>query len=90
MKLPVLDQDKANHAFYGAYIYLAGALASVHAGTPELLTGLLTVSVVAIGKEIYDKVSHKGTSDAWDAFYTVLGAVPCMVLDFTEAVKVIG
>ena len=62
----VIPQDKANHFIYGAVLASAGALYSHEAGAALCL-------VVAVGKEVYDRVSRKGTPEVADAVATVIG-----------------
>ena len=69
MTLPQLPQDKANHFIYGAVICLALSFA-----IPALYAMLVAVGV-GIAKEIYDKVSRKGTPDLMDVLVTALGAI---------------
>ena len=69
MNLPQLPQDKANHFIYGAVICLILSFA-----IPAFYAMLVAVCV-GIAKEIYDKVSQKGTPDLMDALVTALGAI---------------
>lgn len=64
--LPQLSQDKANHLAYGAALACLGAFHSV-------LTGAALCAAFGIGKEVYDRVSRKGTPDVLDAVATLLG-----------------
>ena len=69
MSLPQLAQDKANHVLYGLVAFLLGnALHSWQAG-------VLAASVLAVGKELYDKFSGKGVPDGGDVVATIGGAV---------------
>lgn len=72
MNLPQLDHDKANHFVYGAVLAGIGALHSV-------LAGAALCAVFAIGKEVYDRVSKRGTPDPNDALATLAGALPVLV-----------
>ena len=70
MKLPQLDQDKANHFVYGAIIFTTIAVIT----TP--LIGLMVTTVVGIGKEIInDKLLKNGTPDFLDFVATVAGGI---------------
>lgn len=66
MNLPVIPADKANHAVYGA---LAASLGSMH----SVAIGAGLCALLAIGKEVYDRVSRKGTPDIMDAVWTLAG-----------------
>jgi hypothetical protein len=66
MNLPALPADKANHAVYGAALACIGGFHSV-------LAGALLCAAFAIGKEVYDKASKKGTPDPLDAVATLGG-----------------
>ena len=66
--IPVIPADKANHISYGAALACIGAFHSV-------LAGAALCAVFAVGKEIYDKVSGKGTPDVLDAVATLIGGV---------------
>ena len=63
MNLPVLPQDKANHAVYGAVI---AAIVSI-VGLP---LALLVVAGFALGKEVYDWHQNK-QPEMLDALATV-------------------
>jgi len=66
IKLPIIPEDKANHAIWGALI-----------GTSALLIGgyaCIPVLAVAIGKEVYDHF-HGGTVELNDIIATTLGGV---------------
>lgn len=72
MKFPVIPADKANHFAYGAMLAGLGAFHSV-------LAGAALCAVVAVGKEVYDRVSRRGTPDVMDALFTVAGALPVLL-----------
>ena len=76
MKLPLIPQDKANHAIYGALVYfiLQFALSPVFA--------LLGVAFFAATKEIYDFVSKSGTPESLDFLVTISGALPLFLIEF--------
>lgn len=68
--LPMIPQDKANHAVYGTVIY----------GIVKIVTqnkdwALIAVCAAAVLKEIYDKVSKKGDPEILDALATVMPAL---------------
>jgi hypothetical protein len=66
MSLPVIRQDLANHAVYGAAIACLGGFHSV-------LAGAMLCALFGIGKEVYDRVSKRGTPDVLDAAATLTG-----------------
>lgn len=68
-KLPSISHDKANHFIYGSII---AAATSPFIGVPYTM---VVVSVFAIGKEVIDKVSKKGTPSVADIVATVVGGV---------------
>ncbi len=72
MDLPVIPADKANHFAYGA---MAAGMGSLH----SVAAGAALCAAVAIGKEIYDRVSKRGTPDLMDAVWTMAGAMPVLV-----------
>ena len=78
--LPLIPHDKANHAIYGSVAFSLGALASQFLGFDPLIWGFAAASTVAIAKEVYDRVSKRGTPDGMDALATVAGAIPSAVL----------
>jgi len=63
----VIPGDKANHFFYGAVIFTLANF--VYLGS---LAGLLLALFFAIGKEMYDAVTHK--PDYKDILWTMFGA----------------
>jgi uncharacterized membrane protein len=78
MKLPIVPQDKANHALYGAVICLLGSFHSIELG---VVVGVF----FAFGKEIYDRVSRRGTPDFLDAVATILGVMLVALPQILEA-----
>lgn len=55
MNLPLIPQDKANHAIYGALAFAIGAAAShLLPIVPAVIAGLVVCAVVAVGKEGLD------------------------------------
>ena len=57
----MLDSDKANHFVYGALACVVG--------------GMWGCALVAVGKEVYDYVSKKGTPSVMDVVYTLAGGI---------------
>lgn len=73
--LPLIPQDKANHVIYGMIIYYLAQF---------ILTPVATLALVvafAIGKEVYDWLSKKGTPEFLDFMSTVMGALPLYILE---------
>ena len=66
MPIPIIPADKANHLAYGAALACIGAFHSV-------LAGAVACALFGIGKEIYDRVSKRGTPDVLDAVATLIG-----------------
>lgn len=73
--LPLIPQDKANHVIYGMIIYyLVQFFLTPYAA-------LAVVAVFAVGKEVYDWVSGKGTPEFLDIMATILGSLPLFILE---------
>lgn len=64
-----MPEDKANHFITGLYIFLLFGV-FIHP-----IVGLSAAIVAGILKEIYDKLSGKGTPDIWDAVATAGGGL---------------
>lgn len=62
-------QDKANHIVYGAII------ASVCSVVFALHIALIAVLAIALAKELYDKLSKRGTPELLDVLATVFGGL---------------
>lgn len=78
--LPVLPYDKAMHIAYGAALSIPGVLVAHHLSLP-LWAGALALPVLfGVGKEVYDRVSKRGTPDFMDAVATVAGALPAVIV----------
>jgi len=67
MNLPMLPADKANHLAYGS------AIACVVLVAHSVIAAAVAVAVFAIAKEVYDRVSKKGTPELMDAVATLAG-----------------
>lgn len=78
--LPPIPHDKANHISYGALLALVGALVSLVINQPMWLGALALCIFFAVGKEIFDRTSKKGTPDVFDTLSTVAGALPTVVV----------
>ena len=61
-----IADDKLRHYFVGSLAAAAGGLHSV-------AVGALLCAALAVGKEVYDRVSRKGTPDWRDAVWTLVG-----------------
>lgn len=57
----MLEKDKANHFVYGAVACVLG--------------GMWACALVAVGKEVYDYVSKKGTPSVADVVATLAGGI---------------
>lgn len=73
----VIPADKANHFVYGSVLYSIGFVAALPFTGPAgaRAAGLGLCAVFAVGKEIYDKKTKKGTPDPWDTFATLSGGL---------------
>jgi hypothetical protein len=72
MTLPSLPADKANHFVFGA---CAAALGGLH----SVLMGLLLCAVLAVGKELRDRITRRGTPELLDAVATLAGGVVALL-----------
>mgnify|MGYP000892664495 FL=1 len=73
MQLPVIEPDKANHFLYGALIACAGTFFL------DPLDALALCAAIGVAKEIFDKITHRGTCDALDAVFTVAGGAAVVI-----------
>jgi ABC-type amino acid transport system permease subunit len=65
MKLPIFPQDKANHFIYGAAVTSLAALFSV-------VAAIILCVVVAVGREVYNKI-YGGEATLADIGWTLAG-----------------
>jgi len=72
MNLPLPAPDKLAHYFYGSLIAAACLLVM------SPLASMAVVSVIAIGKEIYDGMGY-GTREVADALWTIAGGAVVVV-----------
>ena len=72
MNMPYIPADKANHFAYGAILAGLGSLHSVAVGAALCVA-------LAIAKEVYDRVSKRGTPEIMDAVWTVAGGLPVLI-----------
>jgi len=70
-----IPKDKLLHSFYGSWIYILSTLV-----LPTTFA-LALVVVIAIGKEVYDKVSGKGTPELLDIVYTIALPIAMVLID---------
>lgn len=68
MQLPQMRPDWAQHHIYGLWLTCLGALHSVAAG-------VLLCAAVAIGREIYQRVTKTGEPSVQDVVATVAASV---------------
>ena len=61
-----IPDDKLRH-------YLVGSLAAAVGGLHSVAAGALLCAALAIGKEVYDRLSKRGTPDWRDAVWTLVG-----------------
>ena len=80
MSLPLIPADKANHIAYGAAQSLIGAIAALAVGQLMWLGALILSLAVAVGKELRDRLTKRGTPDALDAVATVACALPAVIV----------
>jgi hypothetical protein len=80
MTLPIIPQDKANHALYGALVALAVlALFTVLGIQPAAFYALGAAVIVGAGKEILDRLENLRADapvrgvEFWDALATWAG-----------------
>lgn len=79
--LPVIPADKANHFTYGAVIGAVATILAITLDLPYLFAySVVGAAVMGVLKEVYDKVSKKGTPSIADAIVTALGGVPVSVI----------
>lgn len=64
--LPLIPQDKANHAVYGIFIY--GIIRMIPGATHQM--ALIVVFLAAVIKEIVDQIRGSGTPEFMDLFAT--------------------
>lgn len=69
--------DKANHALYGAAIYIIISLAGhcIFQNTLTPLFALISAAIAGLGLEIYQSLTKSGTPDYKDAVATIVPAL---------------
>lgn len=63
-----IPQDKANHFIAGVLLFAVGHFISVP-------VGIFLAVAYAVGKEMWDYASGKGTPEIMDAVYTIAGGM---------------
>lgn len=84
--IPLIPQDKSNHYVYGQGIFALSTVVSYY--TPpggdlklSVVVGLVVAAIFAVGKEVRDKVTKKGTPEPLDVLWTMAGAgLPALLL----------
>lgn len=76
--LPLIPQDKANHAVYGSVLCAVGVLAAQALGFPPFW-GIALPVVIGAAKEARDRMGY-GTPDIMDFAWTVAGALPVLAV----------
>lgn len=71
MKIPIFPQDKANHFVYGAAIACIGTLLGP-------VVGATMCAVVAVGREVYNKI-YGGHVSAADVGWTLMGGLTVLL-----------
>lgn len=66
-----IPEDKLRH-------YMVGSIAAALGGLHSVAAGAMLCAAVAIGKEVYDRVSKRGTPELLDAVWTLAGALPVL------------
>lgn len=60
MNLPMLPADKANHALYGALVFLAAGAAAAQAGLPHAgAIAMAASATAAVAKEATDYIANR-------------------------------
>lgn len=84
-----LSFDKKLHLAFGACISLIGLLVMKDYGFSQniaVATGAGLAFVAGVAKEIYDKVTGKGTYERADIFYTTYGVLFMLIYELIKTV----
>lgn len=95
MGLPLIPLDKANHFAYAVLIYFFATLGLfvcsifpplyfMHGIFVWKFSAFVVVCIFAIGKELYDKYSGKGTPEVADAIWAIVPALMILVIDLIK------
>lgn len=82
-----LTFDKKLHLAFGTCISMIGLLIMKDFGFSQqvaILTGAVSTFIIGVGKEVYDKVSGKGTYERADIFYTTYGVLFMLIYEFIK------
>ena len=78
-----LTFDKKLHLAFGAFIGLCVMLTAKDYGFNKniaIASGAIATFLIAIGKEIYDRVSEKGVPEKEDIVWTIFGGFSLMLI----------
>ncbi len=79
--MPVIPADKANHFVYGAVVGAVVTVAAIILTLPYIpFYSIAAAAAIGVAKEVYDKVSKKGSPTAMDAVATALGGLPVSII----------
>lgn len=82
-----LEKDKVKHLFVGTCASLIGLLVMKDYNFSQeiaIATGAGLAFLIGLGKEIYDKVTGKGTYEKADIFYTTYGVLFMLIYEFIK------
>jgi len=74
----LIPVDKANHFIVGTVAYVLFSIIF------SPIIAIILVTLIGLGKEVYDHKSKTGNADPIDLLFTVLGAIPPMILDLIK------
>jgi hypothetical protein len=74
----LIPVDKANHFIAGTLIYVLSAIIF------SPIFAIIPLVMIALGKETYDYITKKGTPDVIDFLFTILGALPPLILNIIK------
>lgn len=80
MNPDIIPADKAKHFLYGSVAAVLGAIVAAKIHYPAEVVAFLFAVALGFGKELYDKVTGKGTPDMWDVVATTAGCIPVAVV----------
>ncbi len=74
------QRDKLLHFIGGTYISL------ILSGFAAWWITLLIVFIIALGVEVYDKFSGKGTAEVLDIIYTLAGSICVLIINLIKII----
>ena len=80
-----IPHDKLLHYFYGQVIFICMYAVFIWCNidkSSSMISSFSIVLIVAIAKEVYDKVSGTGTPEIMDVVVTVCGAIIPILIVF--------